>query len=192
MASTTEKDSVAEALTAEVEALKGKLDALRREAEETESASQSLQDQLREAENKLALTQGAIEDYERAIAEKQAELIEAERQKAVVRHAETAARLAETINAVLDGLEAYEAAEKALVAMAGKPETRSLPSDPNIVREPWEALKEAVRRRSDIRFEDELVEAAARSRVPSVIDSLPAHLREAARARIQARKASRS
>jgi len=174
-------------LAEELDALRDQLARVRTEAEEAESVSVTLKEQLEEIEGRVHLTRRAISDYEQAIVEKEQLLAEAAREEAVQRQVEAGARLAESIDRLLTDLTAYEEAEAALAQSEGRA-AGSLPPQPEVLRAHWDRLKDVVRERSDVEFADELVEAAARSRVPSVIDSLPAHLREAARARVQARR----
>jgi chromosome segregation ATPase len=174
-------------LPQELDALRDHLARVRAEAEEAESVSVTLKQQLEEIEGRVHLTRRAISDYEQAIAEKEQLLAAAAREEAIQRQAEAGARLAESVDRLLTDLAAYEEAEADVTQSEGRA-ADSLPPQPEVLRERWDRLKDAVRERSDVEFADELVEAAARSRVPSVIDSLPAHLREAARARVQARR----
>jgi chromosome segregation ATPase len=176
-------------LTRELEALKEEQAALRSEVEKVEATSTELEQALDEAKDRLVLTRQAIADREKALAEKHDQLRRAQLEEALQRREEAAARLAEVISQVLVELEAHEAAEQAVSTLEGHP--ARLREQPDGLAEPWERLKEAVRQRSDIEFADELVEAAARSRMPDAMDALPAHLREAALTRVQARKRER-
>jgi chromosome segregation ATPase len=179
-----------DAIKEQLEALSEKLAGLEREADEATSTSASLKQHLEEAEGRLALKRREINDYERAVAEKEAELREARREESAAHHQEAAGRLAESISQVLVRIEEYEAAAEDLSRLDGS-RAASRPALPGVLQEPWEQLKETVQKLTDIQFADELVEAAAQSRMPDAVDALPAHLREAARARIQVRKRAR-
>jgi chromosome segregation ATPase len=179
-----------DAVREQLEALTEKLAGLEREAEEATSTSASLKQHLEEVEGRLALKRQEISDYERAVAEKETQLREARREESAARHQEAAGRLAESISQVLAHIEEYEAAAEDFTRMDGS-RAASRPDLPGVLQEPWDQLTETVRKLTDIQFADELVEAAAQSRMPDAVDALPAHLREAARARIQARKRAR-
>ena len=56
-------------------------------------------------------------------------------------------------------------------------------ADPEVMRESWDRLSQEVRKRIDEHFEDDLVEAAARSPMGRAISDLPEHLRQLARQR---------
>jgi chromosome segregation ATPase len=178
-----------ERLTGELEAMREELAALRAEAEQVGVTSAGLEEQLQEAKGRLEITRRAIVDREALLAEKHDQLRKAQLEEALQRRDAAAERLAEGISEVLVELEALEAAEQALSLVEGRP--TKLSDQLDNLAETWERLKEAVRRRSDIEFADEIVEAAARSRTPDAMNALPAHLREAARARVQARRRQR-
>jgi chromosome segregation ATPase len=180
------------ALIAELDGLKEKLAALRAEAAEAQALSASLEEELHETRGRLHDAQGTvvyareeIAGCEDLIAETEDRLRAARRQEALDHRESMAVDLAEAISGALSALQAYETAEEAVAALGGP---SSGHAQPEVLNEQWDLLKEAVRVRSDVQFSDEVVEAAVRSRMPDAIDALPAHLREAARARIQARK----
>jgi chromosome segregation ATPase len=176
-------------LTRELEALTEKLSALQAEAEEAAASSSALEEEFNQAQARLGLARRAIEEHEARLAEKQAELKKAEREQALQLRDEAAARLTDASSKVLVELEAFEAAERAVSALEGHPESAG--DERDALGEPWTRLKEAVRQRIDTEFADEVLEAAVRSRMPDAMNALPAHLREAARVRIQARKRER-
>jgi chromosome segregation ATPase len=177
-----------EEIREQLAALHESLSTLQQELDEAEEASSQLKEQFEEAEGRLVLKRREVVDYERRISEHEERLREAERNEARERYEEAAVRLADAISLLLLNLEEYETAEGNL----SKVEKVSAREKPEVLRGPWEGLREAVRARSDIEFADEVVNAAARSRMPEVIDALPAHLREVARARIQALRRERS
>jgi chromosome segregation ATPase len=176
-------------LTRELEELAEKLSALHAEAEEAEATSFALEEEIHQAKARLGLARRAIEDHEARLAEKKDELKKAEREEALQLWDEAAARLADASSKVLVELEAFEAAERAVSALGGHPESAG--DDRDVLGAPWTQLKQAVRERIDTEFADEVLEAAVRSRMPDAMNALPAHLREAARARIRARKRER-
>jgi hypothetical protein len=128
-----------------------------------------------------------ISEYERQMAVIEQAVREAELDEARQRYDAAAIQLAEVISSLLTSLTKYEHAEEELSAFE---QGRKL-AKPKALQEHWDELLAVVRARSDEDFADELVEAAARSRMPDAINALPAHLREAARARIQAQRQAR-
>jgi chromosome segregation ATPase len=164
-----------------------RLGILQTEAKQAVSAAASLQQNLAEAEGLVGLKRQEIADHEQQIALIQQALREAERNEATQRYEAATMQLAEAISSVLSSLTLYERAEDEVSAFEPGPR----PAKPAVLQEPWDELLTVVRTRSDEEFADELVEAAARSRMPDAINSLPAHLREAARARIQAQRRAR-
>jgi chromosome segregation ATPase len=160
---------------------------LQTEAKQAVSAAASLKQNLAEAEGLVGLKRQEIADHEHQIALIQQALREAERNEATQRYEAAAMQLGEAISSVLSSLTRYERAEDEVSAFEPGPR----PAKPAALQEPWDELLTVVRTRSDEEFADELVEAAARSRMPDAINSLPAHLREAARARIQAQRRAR-
>ena len=178
-----------EALNRELQALREKQATLQAEAEQVEATSHGLAQQLDEAKGRLVSMREAIAAHESVLAEKQDQLRKTELEEALHRRDDAGARLAEAISQVLVDLEAHEAAEQAVASLEGH--SARVRDQQDGLAESWERLKEAVRQKSDVDFADELVEAAARSRMPDAMDALPAHLREVALARIQARKRGR-
>jgi archaellum component FlaC len=181
-------------ITGEIEALERELGTLRDQAQEQSSAFQALADQVSELQKTVNRTHDAVADCETRLQQKQAELADVQRvyDEAVRAREESAARLAEASSRVLAELEAFEQASQSLRRLTaelggGTHNAATADAEPETLREPWDKLVEAVRQRINERFEDELVEAAARSSMGQAIDQLPEHLREAARARRQAR-----
>jgi chromosome segregation ATPase len=164
-----------------------RLATLQTEADQAASAAASLKQNLAEAEGLVVLKRQEIDDHERQLALAEQAIREAERNEAAQRYEAAAMQLAEAITNLLSSLTLYERAEDEVSAFEPGPR----PTKPEVLQEPWDELLTVVRTRSDEEFADELVEAAARSRMPDVINSLPAHLREAARARIQAQRRAR-
>lgn len=158
------------------------------EADEAASAAASLKNDLAEAEGLVALRRQEIADNDRRIAQIQEAVREAEREEARERYDAAAIQLTEAISALLARLREYELAESELVTLGnlGKKLEK-----PDVLREEWEDLVDAVRMRSDAEFADEIVTAAVQSRIPDAIDALPTHLREAARTRLQGRRRAR-
>src|SRR5207237_789333 len=131
----------------------------------------------------LSLARGALADHEKQIEERRAELEEAiaeeaqERFEQIMRDREAAAAaLAEAAELLLDRLAALDRSQDAVrgawaAIHAGgpteHPSDQPLPpeiaAEPEVMREPWERLCLEIRNRIDEHFEEELVEAAARS-----------------------------
>jgi hypothetical protein len=160
---------------------------LEAEARQADSAAASLKQNLAEAEGLKVLKQQEVAEYGRQVAVTERALREAERDEAAERYEAAAKQLAQAISSVLSSLMQYERVENEISAF----EPGRKPEKPDVLQEPWDELLTVVRTRSDEEFADELVEAAARSRMPDAINSLPAHLREAARVRIQAQRRAR-
>jgi hypothetical protein len=176
----------------EFQQLEQRLATLRARAKEEQSTLNELEGRVHELTGKLALTRREVVDVEGRVAAKRTELARAEYDDAFQAREEAAARLAGAISEVLAGLGVYDQAHQAVAALDGHPDVRDAQAEPEVATEPWERLVGAVEQRIKEKFEDELVEAAARSQKPSAIQELPAHLREAARERTRARRRSRS
>jgi hypothetical protein len=183
-----------EALGADLDALAQQRAALLIQAEEAQAAAASLEReleerkaQLEEVERRVLLIRGELDACDQLMAETQEKLRAAQRQEALDRREEAARRLADLISTVLDELEAYETADQTASRLA---RPGGLPQ-PEVLGDSWERLKQAVQERTDTQLDDELIEAAIQSRMPDAINALPPHLREAARARVQARKRTR-
>ena len=160
---------------------------LEAEARQADSAASALKSTLAEAEGLVARKRQEISEHEHQMALIEQAVREAEHDEAGQRYEAAAIQLAEAISILLTSLTKYEHAEKELSAF----EQGRKPAKPKALQEQWDELLTLVRARSDEEFADELVEAAARSRMPDAINALPAHLREAARARIQAQRQAR-
>ncbi len=177
-----------ETLKNEIDALAERMSALRAEMVEAEESSVTLEQKLNEAQGRHALASRALADHEALIAAKEQEMRAAEGEEAVRRRDEAAERLAGAIDQLLLAIEAHDAALNDVSAKHGGLE-------PNPENDPlgdrWDSLKDAVRDKSEIRFGDERVDAAIRSGLPDAIGSLPADLREVARARMRARHRAR-
>jgi DNA repair exonuclease SbcCD ATPase subunit len=172
-----------ERLATDLDALVGQLSDLRAEAAKAEELAFELENNLSEAQGRHALAVRAVADHEAMIAAKQKELREAEREEALRDRDEAAERLAATIDQVLGALGEYDAAVTEVSAKYGGREPQP-EGDP--IGEAWNRLKEVVRERSDVQFADERIQAAIESRMPDVVDALPADLREVARQRMAA------
>jgi hypothetical protein len=172
----------------ELQQLEQKLATLRVRAEEEESTFSELEGQVQELSGKLVLTRREVADLEGFLAEKRTVLARAELDDAIKAREEAVPRLAEAISQVLGELDVYDRAQKAVTVLQG-PDARA---EPEIATESWERLVNAVQKRIHERYEDELVEAALRSRQPSAIQNLPEHLRKAAHQRARERRRSHS
>lgn len=167
---------------------------LRQAAERHAQTRQQLQEIEEQRERILGaseLTRRAIADVEQKMEQLQEELaaiqlLEAARETlalAVKQRDDTIARAAAGFEAAV-ALLAEVAAKRDDVAKAHE-QLRSLdpsvgrvaPDEPDILHEPWQLLVAAVKAELDERLESDIVEAAARSHLPSAINSLPQHLR---------------
>lgn len=193
-----------EKLEREIEALEEEFATLQATEHEEDSAVAALIAEIEGRRGRLASTRRALADHERRIREKRAELDEAMADHArqvfeqVMQDRHEAARsLAEAAELLLDRLAALdrlrEAARSAWATAesrgkaVGKPLDEAAASDiegePEVMRESWDRLCQEVRQRINEQFEDELVEAAARSPMGHAVPDLPAHLQELARQR---------
>jgi hypothetical protein len=175
----------------EFQQLEQKLATLRARAEEEESTYSELEGQVHELSEKLVLTRREVADLSRLVMDKRTEFIKAEYDVAFQAREEAAAQLAETISQVLAELDLYDQAQQALATLQGGPAGREAQGEPELATTSWERLINAVQQRINEQYENELIETASRSPSPSAIRELPEHLREAARARVRARRRSR-
>jgi chromosome segregation ATPase len=193
-----------ENLEREIEALEEEFATLQATEHEEDSAVTALSAEIEGRRGRLASTRRALADHERRIREKRTELDEAMADHArevleqVMQNRHEAAKsLAEATEVLLDRLAALdrlrEAARSAWTTAesrgkaVGKPLDQAVASDiegePEVMRESWARLCQEVRQRINEQFEDQLVEAAARSPLGHAIPDLPAHLQELARQR---------
>jgi predicted nucleic acid-binding Zn-ribbon protein len=196
-----------ENLEREIEALEEEFATLQATEHEDDSAVTALSVEIERRSDRLAATRRALADHEQRMLEKRAELDEAMAEDArgvfeqvmQDRH-EAAKSLADSAELLLDRLAALdrlrEAARSAWATAesrgraVGKPLDEAVASDvegePEVMRESWDRLCQEVRQRISEQFEDQLVEAAARSPMGHAIPDLPAHLQELARQRQRA------
>ena len=188
----------------EIESLEAEIATLQALEQEEDSAVAALSAEIVARQGRLSLTRRALADHEESVENKRAQLDEAmaeqarqvfeqvlqNRTKAEESVAEAAELLLKRL-AALDGLReearsAWAAAQVRAKAV-GKPLDAAagaeLEADPEAMGESWDRLSQEVRKRIDERFEDDLVEAAARSPMGNAIRDLPEHLRELARQR---------
>ncbi len=188
----------------EIESLEAEIATLQALEQEEDSAVAALRAEIVARQGRLSLTRRALADHEESVENKRAQLDEAmaeqarqvfeqvlqNRTKAEESVAEAAELLLKRL-AALDGLReearsAWAAAQVRAKAV-GKPLDAAagaeLEADPEAMGESWDRLSQEVRKRIDERFEDDLVEAAARSPMGNAIRDLPEHLRELARQR---------
>jgi predicted nucleic acid-binding Zn-ribbon protein len=197
----------ADDLRREIDALEEEIAALQSVEQEEDSAVLALSAEIETRHGRLALTRQALADYHERMKEKRAGLDEAmaedarvvlertlqDREEAGKSVAEAAELLLTRLRA-LDGLQ--EAARSALVSAKSRaravrkelvaPAAAEIEAGPEAMRESWQRLCEEVRKRIDEEFQDELVNAAARSPMGHAIDQLPRHLQALARQRQQA------
>ena len=177
-----EHDSAVATLAAEIEGRKAELEAM---------------------EGRLALTRNARAAHEQRLQERraslQAALAEDAQQafQAAMTARDAAGRevgeLAEALLARLDALErTRDAAREAFATAAARAAEAGTPLDagraeigavPDVMRPAWDELLVRIRTYIDAQFEDDLVDAAARSPLGHAIGDLPAHLRELAKNR---------
>ena len=175
----------------EFQQLEQKLGTLRTRAEEEESTLSQLEGQVHELSEKRVLTRRAAAELEDLLVQKRAEFIRAEYDVAFQAREQAAARLAEAISQALAEIDIYDRAQQALAALGGGQDAHDAQAEPEVVTTSWERLVNAVQQRIIEQHENELVEIASRSLSPAAIRELPEHLRDAARARIRARRRSR-
>ena len=137
------------------------------------------------------LTRRAIVDVEEKMEQLREELaaiqlLEQTRESlaiAVQERDEAIARAAAGFEAAVSLLAEVEAKREAVVQ--AHEQLRSLdpsvarvaPDEPDILHEPWQLLAAAVKAELEEQLESDIVEAAARSHLPSAINALPQHLR---------------
>jgi predicted nucleic acid-binding Zn-ribbon protein len=194
----------ADDLRREIDALEEEIAALQSVEHEEDSAVMALSAEIEARHDRLALTRRALADYQERMEEKRAALDEAmaedarlvlqrtlqDREEAGKSIAEAAELLLARLRA-LDGLQ--EAARSALVSAESRaravgkelvaPAAAEIEAGPESMRESWERLCEEVRKRINEEFQDDLVNAAARSPMGHAINELPGHLQELARQR---------
>ena len=186
----------------EIESLEAEIATLQALEQEEDSAVTALSAEIVARQGRLSLTRRALADHKESVEKKRSQLDEAMAEQARqvfeqvlqnrTKAEESVAEAAELVLqrlAALDGLReearsAWAAAQVRAKAV-GKPldpaAGAELEADPEVMRESWDRLSQEVRKRIDERFEDDLVEAAARSPMGNAIRDLPEHLRELAR-----------
>ena len=191
-------------LELDLKALGEQLAALEAARAEQDSRLAALNHELEAERGRLASTGRAISDYEQKVNEKRSELERAraeeawqqldrilkERRKtgssaaeAAIRFLEQLARLDEQ-GAAAEAVAAEAAAQSRVAGVAVDDEVlQTIRQLPDEMQDAWLRLCDEVRRRIDEHFEDELVEAAARSPMGHAIQELPTHLQELARQR---------
>ena len=188
----------------EIEALEAEIVTLQALEHEEDSAVTALREEIEARLDRLTLTRRALADHQEAVEKKRSQLDEKLAEQArqqfeqVLQDRRTAgesvAEAAEILLGrlgVLDGLQedarsAWAAAQSRANAIGKRLDPAvgdEVEADPEAMRESWDRLSHEVRRRIDEHFEDELVEAAARSPMGHAIPNLPEHLRELARQR---------
>ena len=175
----------------EFQQLEQKLGTLRTRAEEEESTLSQLEGQVHELSEKSVRTRREAAELEDLLVQKRAEFIRAEYDVAFQAREQAAARLAEAISQALAEIDIYDRAQQALATLQAGPAGREAQGEPEPATTSWERLVNAVQQRITEQHENELVEIASRSMSPAAIRELPEHLRDAARARIRARRRSR-
>ena len=174
---------------------------------EEESAVSALEEQVAQQRNRVTVDRRELASREAQLEETRKDLGKAlaedarRRFEQIVRERDAAAALfVEAAELLIDRLDEVERSTDAARlawanvqkadASAGQLDTplpTEVQAEPEGMREAWERLRARIRQRIDDQFEDELVEAASRSPLGTAIQDLPAHLREVARRRRQAR-----
>jgi chromosome segregation ATPase len=188
----------------EIEALEAEIATLQALEHEEDSAVTALRAEIESRLGRLSLTRRALADHRESVENKRAQLDEELAEQArqdleqVLRDrraaGESVAEAAEVLLGrlgVLDGLReearsAWTAAQSRANAVGKRLDPAAdaeVEADPEVMRESWDRLSHEVRKRIEEHFEDELVEAAARSPMGHAIPNLPEHLRELARQR---------
>jgi chromosome segregation ATPase len=188
----------------EIESLEAEIATLRALEQEEDSAVTALSAEMEARQGRLSLTRRALADHQESVEKKRVQLDEqmAEQARRVFEQvlqnrteagrsvAEAAEVVLERL-AALDGLReearsAWAAAQvraKAVGKQLDPAAGAEVEADPEVMRESWDRLSQEVRKRIDEHFEDDLVEAAARSPMGRAISDLPEHLRQLARQR---------
>jgi chromosome segregation ATPase len=188
----------------EIESLEAEIATLRALEQEEDSAVTALSAEMEARQGRLSSTRRALADHQESVEKKRVQLDEqmAEQARRVFEQvlqnrteagksvAEAAEVLLERL-AALDGLReearsAWAAAQvraKAAGKQLDPAAGAEMEADPDVMRESWDRLSQEVRKRIDEHFEDDLVEAAARSPMGRAISDLPEHLRQLARQR---------
>ena len=188
----------------EIESLEAEIATLRALEQEEDSAVTALSAEMEARQGRLSSTRRALADHQESVEKKRVQLDEqmAEQARRVFEQvlqnrteagksvAEAAEVLLERL-AALDGLReearsAWAAAQvraKAVGKQLDPAAGAEMEADPDVMRESWDRLSQEVRKRIDEHFEDDLVEAAARSPMGRAISDLPEHLRQLARQR---------
>jgi chromosome segregation ATPase len=194
-----------EELAANIAALeeeRSKAAARLREAEERAAA---LAEELAETGNRAELARRTIAEFEARVAEQREALATAEAFEAAYRqlsvaleHRDESARrlaaVARQLLAQLDELDAARAAlrsaQRDLTSRYGRAtgDSHETPPEPEELADAWNALRSRLRDEIGRNLDEELLEAATTSLLPSAIDDLPPHLREAARRRLLERR----
>jgi chromosome segregation ATPase len=191
-------------LELDLKALGDQLAALEAARAEQDSRLAALNKELEVERGRLASTGRAIADFEQKVNEKRSELERARAEEAsqqleriLKQWRKTGTSAAKAATEFLDQLalldEERAAAEAAAAEAAAQSKVAGVAFDgealqtirglPDEMQDAWGRLCDEVRRRIDEHFEDELVEAAARSPMGHAIQELPTHLQELARQR---------
>jgi chromosome segregation ATPase len=172
----------------------------RAQLRESEATIERLNAARVEAEGRSAITRRAVSDFEDRLEEQRQALVSATREAAAagyeraVRERDAAVEQAmAAVRTLIAAFEALNAARESVAKAAqearhARAVVPSLPpAESSVSEEEWRRLHELLGAQSQARLDEELLAAAARSGNPLVIEKLPPHLREAARARVRAR-----
>jgi chromosome segregation ATPase len=188
----------------ELKSLEAEIATLRALEQEEDSAVTALSAEIEARRGRLSLTRRALADHQEAVEKKRVQMDEqmAEQARQVLEQVlqnrtKVGESVAEAVDVLLKRLDALDGLrEEARSAWAaaefhaqavGKQLDPGAGADveavPEVMRESWDRLTQEVRKWIDEHFEDDLVEAAARSPLGSAIADLPVHLQELARQR---------
>lgn len=159
--------------------------------EQTQRELQELEERRDQIRGESELARRAIADFEQLKERSQQELASVamlEQARATLAEAveardEVVARAAGAFESAVTVLEEVEAKRAAVVEAHRRLKSldpaagRFAPDEPDLLHEPWQRLVSAVKAELDGELESEMVEAAARSHLPSALNALPEHLR---------------
>ena len=159
--------------------------------EQTQRELQALEERREQIRDESELARRAIADFEQLKERSRQELsslevLEGARAtlaEAVEARDEVVARAAGAFESAVALLEEVVAKRAAVVDAHGRLRSldpsagRFAPDEPDLLHEPWQRLVSAVKAELDGELESEMVEAAARSHLPSALNALPEHLR---------------
>ena len=173
-----------------------------KKADTVETALDDLEGHRNELAGRLAIARQAEADYAARLEElrqEHARALEAEIQaklrEAVDARDDAANRVAEAIVQLIASFERHDAARDEMTEGLAKAESHlrrriEVGPEPKKLQQEWDRLVDFIKRRAQLRLDDELVEAAASDRTGFEIQKLPQHLQVIARQRQRERRTS--